>query len=272
MHYIRTVLLVILGGIGSGVYAQPVTHIYVGVAGLQGEFEREGSSEDFNFFGGTETFSVAPTDSEDKGWAITYGYQFRKHFAVEAQLFDGGEYKQVGTHSVDSAILGVFSRYVVDDNGEPTSETEEFAASVSYQGTAETTVKQRGFSVMGVGIWPVTQQFSLRAKLGFALISSESRVKYVDQFPEVLIEDVLFVDANGVLYEDDLLYEGGKINESVSGTESEIPLLYGVEASFRFGRDWSVEAFWLRQQNVGGGFIGRSADLDLTGAQVTYHY
>lgn len=252
--------------------AQAITHIYIGAGGFKSEFERDGTSATFDFLGGQESFTLTPENVDDNGWQLTYGYQFRKHFAVEGVLFDAGEFQQRGAHSVDSALLGPFLRFVVDDQEQVIEDTEEFFHPVSYDGVASTRTSFSGFSVIGVGIWPISQRFSLRAKLGFSFISGTTKYSTTDAFPDVVVEDVLFIDDEGEIFADDYFIEGSQVRNSGTQRESDIPLVYGLSASYRFTRDLSVEAFWLRQQSVGGGILGRGGDLDVTGAQLIYHY
>ncbi len=236
--------------------AQPITHTYFGVAALNGEYERSGTfnQDDFALSGfdisGFESYQLEPQSDEDQGWHLVYGYQFRKHFAVEAQFFDAGEYKQAGVHEFENFPIGNF---VIDE------ETDELGLILeSGQGRAVTSVRQRGLAALGVAIWPVTQQFSVRAKLGFALVSNES---------DIQVRDVRSVFTN----EGEVILENDQRRISGSRTETDLPVVLGVEAKLRWGRDWGLSVFWQRQNSVGGGIFGEDADLDVTGVQLTYH-
>jgi len=100
--------------------------------------------------------------------------------------------------------------------------------------------------------------FSVRAKLGFALVSNES---------DIQVRDVRSVFTN----EGEVILENDQRRISGSRTETDLPVVLGVEAKLRWGRDWGLSVFWQRQNSVGGGIFGEDADLDVTGVQLTYH-
>ncbi|WP_317931167.1 hypothetical protein [Halioxenophilus sp. WMMB6] len=269
--------LTILTMLGAGLLpmvakAQPITHLYFGLAGSESTFEQSAVQASYSYLGGVEAFDLTSSNDEDGGWHLTYGYQFRKHWAVEAQIFDGGKYKMVGSHQVADQYLGYYTLGVLDAGGNVV-EGDAVDVFASYDGYSVSTVHQQGLSVLGVGILPVTRWLYLKAKLGFGLVSSTSEVKIIDQFPDVLLlGSYEFDPVTGDPVIADVLFPGGESKRSGTATDTSIPLIYGLEASLRWQRDWDISLFWQVFSEVDGGFFGDSADLETMGVQVTFHY
>jgi len=244
-HISGSILLLTLLALAAASQAQPITHIYFGVGGFNVNYEREPSAYTGAFFGGTDTVAVTPEEDNDTGWHLVYGYQFRKHFAVEAQFFDAGKYSQRGTHVVNDAIVSWYNPDYTE-------------ARISYNGTTTTSVRQRGIAAMGVAILPLTQHFSLKAKLGFGFLNTTSEFRMVDD----INADVLV----GTPFEPGFYVLDGEQNET------DIPLIVGAEASLRLGWDWGVSVFYQKISDVDGGVLSTGADLESAGIQVTFHY
>ncbi|MDO8769379.1 MAG: outer membrane beta-barrel protein [Burkholderiaceae bacterium] len=73
-------------------------------------------------------------DTRDTGYKLIGGYQFNKTWAAEFQYFDLGSYR--------------------------------YSEAAPATGTA--TVDTQGFSISGIGSWPVTEKISVLGKLGLA--------------------------------------------------------------------------------------------------------
>lgn len=232
---------------GTQANAQPVTHVYFGVGGFKTHFERESIAVRDDFFDGTLTTTLAAGDDSDSGWQLVYGYQFRKHWGIEAHFFDAGKYQQDGPRQIDDVTFLFQS-----------GTDEEFTAPLSFGGSASKTTRVRGITVLGAAVWPVTQSFSLKAKLGFSFLSTRSDV----QLTSVITEQDL----------GDLPAEPVATRTSFEQNESDLPIVYGLEASFKVGWDWGIAAFWHRMVDVNSGDLSDTADIDITGVQVTFNY
>ncbi|BFM09068.1 hypothetical protein [Halioxenophilus aromaticivorans] len=251
MYRIISVVLigiVVWGFLGYEAQAQPVTHMYFGVGGFNSQYEKPSYNYVGTYFDAVEAISLAQSTEDDLGWQLVYGYQFRKHFAVEAHFFDGGKYQQAGPRSIDGLTL-TFSN--------PETQ-QQLVGQISYEGEAKTTTRLRGISAMGVAIWPVTQSFALKAKLGLAFLSTQSELLTTGEITDDVIQGLP-------------LAVGTRVSK-YDQNETKVPLMFGLEASYKVGWDWGMSLFWHRVNDVEGGLLSGESDLDMAGLQVTFHY
>jgi hypothetical protein len=225
------------------VVAQPVTHWYFGAEVLDTEYDISANQTQGPFGAGTETFITTPDETGDSGWRIFGGYQFSRYFAVEGSIFDFGDFSRSGDHFIDDATLFDF-----DGN----------SAVVSLDGTAVADISQSGLSATSVAIWPVNNRFSVRARLGVSLVSSDVSVRTVDVLPEVTLGETTFPETI--------------IRNNDDDDESSTAIHTGIEASYRWAWDWSTSVYFERNFDIDGGGINGDADLDVIGLRVIYHY
>ena len=140
-------------------------------------------------------------DSKDTAFKLFGGYQFHRHVAIELAYVNLGEASYSG----------------------------------DFLGTPVTggSVKASGFNVAGVGILPLTEEFSLFAKLG--LFAWEAKAS----------------DTTG----------GVPFSATADGAD----VSFGLGASYAFTRQFSVRAEWER-------FKLESADADLISVGVLYRF
>lgn len=228
---------------GSAAWSQAITHLYFGVGGYETTYERDSNEQGVVAGDFSDTFRLTPVDDTDSGWRILYGYQFRKHFAVEGGYFSSGEFTQTGSREVlNFPVVDVFG--------------DEF--SVDFGGPATTTTEHQGFTLSGLATWSVTKRLSVKAKLGVAFLTVDSTVRWVDQLPEVDLGDVVL--------------EAVDSRRSVSQTDSHLPIIVGANISYQVTRDWGLTVFAERMVDVEGGLFSDSADIDKLGAQLIYRY
>jgi OmpA-OmpF porin, OOP family len=131
--------------------------------------------------GGIAGLAVSSCDNKATAWKAFAGYKFHPNFAVE----------------------GTYIR------------TDDFTASATFSGVPFTVKSDgRSFGLAGLGIWPVSQQFSVFGKLGFLRTEAESTA-------------------------------------TVAGTtikfgENESEVHYGLGALYNLTRNWGVRAEWER--------------------------
>jgi len=141
------------------------------------------------------------TDGKDGAFKLFGGYRFHRHVALELAYVNLGELSYSG----------------------------------DFFGTPVTggTVKANGFNVSGVGILPLTEEFSLFAKLG--LFAWEAKAS----------------DTTG----------GAPFSASTDGAD----VSFGIGASYDFTRQFTVRAEWER-------FKLESADADLVSVGVLFRF
>jgi OOP family OmpA-OmpF porin len=132
-------------------------------------------------------------DDEDTSWKIFGGYQFNRNFALEVGYVDLGEVTANG--------LGV-----------------------------NASIEATGFELVGVGMLPLGNNFSLYGKIG--------------------------------LYRADTKAEATAGAFSLREEESNTDLTFGIGAQFDLSKQFAIRAEWQRYQDVGGGDIGES-DIDV---------
>jgi OmpA-OmpF porin, OOP family len=133
-------------------------------------------------------------DEKDTAWNVFGGYQFNANFGAELGYVDLGE------------------------------------AKASFAGFGNATVEAKGFEVVGVGTWPIDQQFSVYGRLGF------------------FRWDVDLNDGTGLV---------GSASES--GTD----LTYGFGVKYKFTRDVALRAGYQRYNDVGDANLTGQADVDV---------
>jgi OmpA-OmpF porin, OOP family len=138
-------------------------------------------------------------DDADTGWKIFGGYQFNRNFAAEVAYTDLGETK--------------FS--------DPTD-------SVTFRPTA--------LEVVGVGMYPFPEGFTLYGKLGF--YRAETKLDSTFGFSE---------------------------------KDSNTDVTFGLGGRYDFNRNFAVRVEWQRYMDVGGDDIGTS-DIDMLSVGVLWKF
>ena len=125
-------------------------------------------------------------DDKDTAWKVFGGYQFNRHFAAEIGYTDLGKV---------SATLG------------------------SLRDEIESTA----FELVGVGMFPIANNFSVYGKLGLYRGDTEERTNF-----------------------------------GFSADETNTDLTFGFGVRYDFAERFAVRGEWQRYQDVGGGDIGES--------------
>jgi OmpA-OmpF porin, OOP family len=145
---------------------------------------------------------VAPgisCDDKDTAWKIFGGYQLNRNFSAELGYSNLGEAK-------------------------------------ASAGGVNASVEATAWDLVGVGSFPVTNQFSVYGKLGVYRAETE-----------------------------------GRSNVGVSADETNSGLTYGFGVRYDFTRNLGVRAEWQRYGDVGGGSIGES-DVDIMSIGVIWKF
>jgi OmpA-OmpF porin, OOP family len=138
-------------------------------------------------------------DDKDTAWKILGGYQINQNFAVEIGYTDLGKVEASG-----------------------------FGINASVETTA--------WELVGIGSFPINNQFSIYGKLGFYRAESE-----------------------------------GRSNIGVSADDTNNDLTYGLGVRYNFTRNLGVRGEWQRYSKVGGDAIGES-DVDVLSVGVIYKF
>jgi OmpA-OmpF porin, OOP family len=147
----------------------------------------------------------ANCEDTDTAFGIFGGYKINRNFAVEAGYTDFG--KVNATVTVPAATLEV---------------------------------KSNAFDVVGVGAFPINQQFSVYGKLGFYRGEAKASATL------------------GVF--------------SGSQKETNTDLTYGVGVQYNVNPQLGVRGEWQRYSSMGGDSIGGTFDLDVFALGVTYKF
>jgi len=139
-------------------------------------------------------------DDNDTAWNIFGGYQFNKHFGAELG------YTNLGKPSLGDAI-------------------------------STATFKTKGFEVLGVGTYPINQQFSVYGKLGFFRWD---------------------LDANDNVF--------GSISES--GTD----FTHAIGVKYNFTKTIAGTLQWQRYKDVGDDNTTGQGDIDVIGVGVIFKF
>lgn len=248
MHRVMSLILIVIIVWGSdGALSQPITHQYFGVGVYQSTFDSQDVHYQEAFLSGSEAITLSSNDDDDTGWQLVYGYQFRKHWGVEAQLFDSGDFVQAGPRRVDDLDIVFFP-----------GTDEQFFGSLSFNGQTTSTNNIRGFSIVGTAVWPVTQGLSVKGKLGLGFVNTTSDLRITSVITEQDIGDLPLAPVSSV--------------DSFEITESDVPIIYGLEANYKIGWKWGIGAFWHRMQGIEGGELNGETDVDMAGVQVLFNY
>lgn len=137
---------------------------------------------------------IGGCDEKDWTWNVYAGYQFNRHFAVE------GGYSHLGKHTTSGTIFGGF-------------------------GTAE--YKTKALELVGVGLLPFTDNFSVYVKLGLYRYDSDANV-------------------TGAVV----------TTSSETGTE----FTGGVGLQYIFARNFAARLEWQRYSDAGTGATGFEKD------------
>ncbi|HXJ53238.1 MAG TPA: outer membrane beta-barrel protein [Burkholderiales bacterium] len=138
-------------------------------------------------------------DDKDTAFKIFGGYQINRNFGVELGYTDLGKVEAHG-------------------------------------GGVTASVESTAFELVGVGKFPINNQFSVYGKLGFYRADSK-----------------------------------GRSNVGVSADETNTDLTYGLGVQYNFTGNLGVRGEWQRYSSVGGGDIGDS-DVDVLSVGVVYKF
>jgi len=138
-------------------------------------------------------------DDTDTAWKIFGGYQFNANFGAELGYTDLGE------------------------------------VSATFAGFGSATIESKGIELLGVGTYPINQQFSIFGKLGFFRWD---------------------VDAN----------DGTGLVGSVSDSGTDLTFGFGVK--YNFTKNVALRAEWQRYTDVGETNTTGMADVDVLGVSV----
>jgi OOP family OmpA-OmpF porin len=138
-------------------------------------------------------------DDKDTAWRILGGYQFNRNFAVELGYTDLGE------------------------------------VTASF-GTLRETISSTAFELVGVGMLPVAERFSVYGKLGIYRASTEDETNF-----------------------------------GFSAKESNTDITFGFGARFDITKNIAVRGEWQKYSDVGGPDIGES-DVDVISIGVLFKF
>jgi OOP family OmpA-OmpF porin len=175
------------GAAGTAAAAEPGFYMTVDVALTDYDLSSAGTDEELEALLEDEGYTVVDAETSlDKsavGYGLGFGYQFNSNFAVEASYFDDGS----ASYSASATV----------DGGEGPVDAE-----------ADIDIKSRGPTLSLLASWPVSENFSLDARLG--AFFSKTKV------------------------EADAVIDGVEMDDLLSGSESDTGILYGV------GGTWSL--------------------------------
>jgi len=149
-------------------------------------------------------------DNKDTAWRLFAGYQINRNFAAELGYADFGKSKASGTVS---------------------------GASV------DATAEANAWDLVGLGIWPIGNQFSIYGKLG----AYHGKVK-----------------GSGTVS-----FGGATGTGNTSGSNNDVT--YGVGAGFDFNRNLGLRAEYQKYKDVGDDNSGKS-DIDVISIGVLYRF
>ena len=132
-------------------------------------------------------------DDEDLGWKGFWGYNFNKYMAIEGAYVDLGE--------VDG----------------------DFTVTAPVPGVGKSVIEVDGFTVLGIGQYPVLERVDLFAKVGAYFWDAEGRITLNSGMNEAAFE----TDEDGT------------------------DLVYGAGAVYEFTEHVAVRAEWERYSDVG---------------------
>jgi OmpA-OmpF porin, OOP family len=156
-----------------------------------------------DFCDGTSGTGIS-CDEKDMSWKILGGYQVNRNFSVELGYIDFGKVK-------------------------------------AHDATDTVTVKAHAFDLMGVGILPFADRFSVYGKLGVYHGTADAHVRL------------------------------GSLGVSDSESDDSTDLTFGLGASFDITRQVTARAEWQRYSDVGGSDIGKT-DVDVISLGVLFHF
>ena len=147
-------------------------------------------------------------DDKDTAWSIFGGYQFNKHFGAELGYVD------LGKVTASGPVLGV-----------PVS----------------LSIKTKAFELLGVGTYPINQQFSVYGKLGFFRWD---------------------VDASASAL-------GASASDSDSGTD----FTHAIGVKYNFTKTIAGTLQWQRYYNIGSDdTTGGTSDVDVIGVGIIFKF
>jgi OmpA-OmpF porin, OOP family len=151
---------------------------------------------------------AATCDDKDTSWKIFGGYQFNRNFALEFGYVDLGE----------AALSGP---------------TPPF-------GTTSAKLESTAFELVGVGMLPIVNRFSIYGKLGLYRADTDAQAT-----------------ATAL----------GSAKESDSNTD----LTFGVGVRYDFTRNLGIRAEWQRYADVSAGAFGEG-DIDVTSVGLLWRF
>ena len=208
-------LVAATAGISPLAFAQD-TGWYIGGAVGQSEADinRGELAADLTAAGLTNTGFTA--DEKDTGWKLFGGYKFNKYFAVE------GAYVDLGKFSASTTVTAV--------GGVP-------IAPLGVRASVET---KDGLYISAVGIWPVTDKFSVFGKLGVYSIKTTLNVSVA----------------------------GISLNQSDRNED----VTFGVGVGYDFTKNFGVRGEWERFNKVGNKDKTTEGDVDLLSVGLVYKF
>jgi len=213
LNTVRRAVQVLVGGLclaatQSALSDEVQPGFYFGVSGGEASFDDFGSKGQLDsivqsalrqngFLLVPNSFRSTYEDS-DTSLALFGGYHFNQYLSVEGGYIDLGaaEYRSTGS----------FRRGVA---------TQSIATSIDVETT--------GFTVAGLGSWPIGNVFELHGRLGLFISQTDLSVK---------------------------LGSTGATGSSTDSLDS-VGGYYGIGAGFNFAQHWSVSLDWTRYDNVG---------------------
>ncbi len=154
-------------------------------------------------------------DDDDFAWKVFGGYKFNQYFGVEGGSVDFGQSEG------DALFIDLSNSQI-------------------FQATQE--VKIDGFFLSGLVAWPISDNFSVLAKLGMIYWDIEFDITDADNF--ALVGD-----------------------EDENGTD----VFFGLGAQYNFTPGFGVRAEWERFNNIGESEIGTS-DIDLISGSMMLNF
>lgn len=183
------------------------------------------------------------TDDEDTGWKLSAGYRFNKHLAVEASYVDAGEAEI--TMSTQPALATTEGDFLVMAPVDPV---------FSLSTTESTKIKARGFDISALGSYPLSENFSVLARLGLV-------------YSEVETSSKISTDISG----GGPIFSGQPLSLSFKSEESEFNPVAGLGIQYRISSIFSVRLEWTRYLDAID--LGQSEeDLDNYTLGIFYHF
>ena len=176
--------------------------------------------------------STSNPDSDDFGWKLYAGYQFNDHLGLEVGYLDLSSFSRRATLSGAPGFFGSLPSL-----------------------TEETEIDSYGISV--VGTYPISNQFSLFAKVGASNWKSETTASMRINTGTLSCFFIFGCTPD---------VESGSYSVSDSGTDP----MFGVGATYSLG-NWVLRAEWERLSGLTSSF-DEEIDIDLWTLGIQYNF